>query len=214
MVRSVILLLAGAVLAPAHDLITTKLTWSVEISRIVYRRCASCHRDGGPSPMPLVTWEEARPWAKAIRDEVLARRMPPWGAVRGYSDLQHDPSLTQDEMTRIAEWVEGGAPEGDPKYLPPSIPDAPPAAKPMPGRTLRTVRLTAATVILGLTPLADVASAKIYAQRPDGTIEPLLRLRDYKQKWARTYLLAEPLKLPAGTRIVSEPPVSIQLLTR
>ena len=46
--------------------------------------------------------------------------MPPWGAVKGFGDFRDDPSLTQDEITRIAEWVEGGAPEGDPIYLPPS----------------------------------------------------------------------------------------------
>ena len=58
--------------------------------------------------MALLDYEQARPWAKAIRDEVLARRMPPWGAVKGYGEFQGDRSLTQDEMNRIAEWVEGG----------------------------------------------------------------------------------------------------------
>ena len=48
--------------------------------------------------------------------------MPPWGAIKGFGDFRNDPSLTQDEMNRIAEWVEGGAPEGDPQYLP-KIPD-------------------------------------------------------------------------------------------
>ena len=64
--------------------------------------------------MSLLTYESARPWAKAIKEEVLNRRMPPWGAVKGFGDFRDDPSLTQDEITRIAEWVEGGAPEGDP----------------------------------------------------------------------------------------------------
>ena len=205
--------MAGAVLTPAHDLVTTKLTWSVEISRIVYRRCVSCHRDGGPTPMPLVTYEQSRPWAKAIRDEVLNRRMPPWGAVRGYTDLKHDQSLTQDEMTRIAEWVEGGAPEGDPKYMPP-LPEPDASVASAPGRRLRAARLSSAATVVGVKPLADVETAKVYAQRPDGTIEPLLWLSGYKQKWARTVLLAEPLKLPAGTRIVSTPPVALELLTR
>ena len=58
-------------IASAHDVITTKLTWSAEISRIVFRRCMSCHREGGPTPMSLTTYETARPWAKAIRDQVL-----------------------------------------------------------------------------------------------------------------------------------------------
>src|SRR3954451_4534955 len=103
----------------AHDPVSTKLTWTQEISRIVYQRCVGCHSNGGSAPMPLATYADARPWAKAIKDEVLHRRMPPWGAVKGFGDFRDDPSLTQDEITRIAEWVEGGAPEGDPAYLPP-----------------------------------------------------------------------------------------------
>ena len=73
-------LLAAALLAApafAHDVIGTKLLWTQEISRIVYRHCASCHREGGTA-MSLMTYQDARPWAKAIRDEVLSRRMPPW----------------------------------------------------------------------------------------------------------------------------------------
>ena len=67
--------------------------------------------------MSLMTYEEARPWAKSIRDEVLARRMPPWGAVKGVGEFRDDPSLSQIEIDMIVNWVEGGAPEGD-IYLP------------------------------------------------------------------------------------------------
>src|ERR671912_833704 len=108
----------GAACLQAHDPISTKLTWTQEISRIVYRRCVNCHSVGGNAPMPLVTYADVRPWAKAIKDEVLHRRMPPWGAVKGFGDFRDDASLTQEEIMRIAEWVEGGAPEGDPIYLP------------------------------------------------------------------------------------------------
>src|SRR5205085_12155824 len=81
----------------SHDPITTKLTWTQEISRIVYRRCASCHRPEGPA-MSLVTYEGARPWAKAIRDQVRARQMPPGGAVRGTGDFRGGPSISQPEI--------------------------------------------------------------------------------------------------------------------
>lgn len=167
--------------------------------------------------MPLITYEQTRPWAKAIRDEVLNRRMPPWGAVRGYGDLKDDHSLTQDEITRIAEWVEGGAPEGDPKYLPTSVPDPEPAPKPKPApaaRRLRTTRLTSPATVIGILPLTDIPAAKIRAERPDGSTEPLLWLKDYKQKWAHAFLLATPLRLPAGTRIIADPPARFDLLTR
>src|SRR4030081_3786137 len=114
-------LLAGfivwAALTTAHDVITTPITFSREISRLVYNRCASCHHDGG-SAFSLTTYAEARPWAKAIKEEVLERRMPPWGAIKGFGEFKNDASLSQEEITLIAEWVEGGAPEGDPSFLP------------------------------------------------------------------------------------------------
>ena len=59
-------------------------------------------------------YEEARPWAKAIRDEVLNRRMPPWDAVKGFGQFRDDPSLSQVEMDMVVGWVEVGAPLGDP----------------------------------------------------------------------------------------------------
>src|SRR4051812_25124782 len=61
----------------AHEPITTKLTWTREISRVIDKHCAGCHHQGGRA-MSLTTYADARPWAKAIRDEVLNRRMPPW----------------------------------------------------------------------------------------------------------------------------------------
>ncbi len=65
-----------------------------------------------------MTYDEARPWAKAIKEEVLERRMPPWEAVKGFGEFRDDRGLTQEEMETISGWVEGGAPEGEPKYLP------------------------------------------------------------------------------------------------
>src|SRR5258708_123555 len=84
----------------SHDVITTKLTWNREISRVVYKRCATCHRQGGGA-MALLTYDDARPWAKAIRDQVVARSMPPWGAVKGVGTFQNDPSLTEVEIQMV-----------------------------------------------------------------------------------------------------------------
>src|ERR1051325_6403616 len=99
---------AAGMPAWGHDPITTKVTWSREVSRIVYARCLACH----PA---FEHYEQARPWAKAIEEEVLNRRMPPWNAVKGFGRFQNDQGLTQQELTVISDWVEGGAPEGDPK---------------------------------------------------------------------------------------------------
>ena len=211
-----LLLLAHLTLAiaSAHDVITTKLTWSGEISRIVFRRCTSCHHEGGSTPMSLMTYDSARPWAKAIRDQVLQRQMPPWGAIRGYGGVKHDASLTQEEIMRIAEWVEGGAPEGDPKYLP-SNPSSKPEVNVVPeGRRIQTHRLTQPVTLLGLRPLSDAPAAKIRARLPNGKEQPLLWLYGYKRKWNRTFVVENPLQLPAGTTFIVEPAVPFELLVK
>jgi mono/diheme cytochrome c family protein len=98
--------------AAAHDPITTKITYAREIRAILLARCASCHAAGGPAPMPLSTYEDVRPWARAIRDQVLTRRMPKWQAVHGYGSFANDPSLTPTELAIVAAWVNGGMPPG------------------------------------------------------------------------------------------------------
>ncbi|MBK7927800.1 MAG: cytochrome c [Bryobacterales bacterium] len=118
MTRLALALFLCAAAARAHDPITTKLTFTKEIVRLFHKHCANCHRDGGPAPFSLMTYESARPWATAIKEEVLARRMPPWGAVKGFGEFQGDLGLTQEELHLIADWIEGGAPEGDPVFLP------------------------------------------------------------------------------------------------
>ncbi|HEX9224977.1 MAG TPA: cytochrome c, partial [Candidatus Acidoferrales bacterium] len=108
---AVLVLLVSASLLSAHTVITTKITWSREVSRIAYQHCAFCHHDGGSS-FSLMTYEEARPWAEAIKQQVIARRMPPWNAVKGFGEFKNDRGLTQEEIGIIANWVTGGAPEG------------------------------------------------------------------------------------------------------
>src|ERR1700735_548821 len=117
MFRIVLLLGLSVGALQAHDVITTKITFSKEISRLINKRCATCHHDGG-SAFSLTAYDQARPWAKAIKEEVLERRMPPWEAVKGFGEFREDRGLTQEEIETISGWVEGGPPEGDPKYLP------------------------------------------------------------------------------------------------
>jgi hypothetical protein len=207
--------LIGGAAAQAHEPITTKLTWTQEISRIVYKRCASCHHHGGSS-FSLITYEEARPWAKAIREEVLEWRMPPWGAVEGIRALKDDPSLTPLEVEMIVSWVEGGAPEGEAIYLPP----APvfhgaehSALAEMPVRRVvvnstAPLMLRAPVAAVAITPrdLPDGASMEVTAYEPDGSVEHLIWLRHYREAWKRTYWFREPVELPAGTRIVVDAP--------
>jgi len=194
--------------AQAHEPITTKLTWTQEISRIIYKRCASCHHSGSAA-FSLITYDEARPWAKAMREEVLERRMPPWGAVEGIRAYRDDPSLTPIEVDMIVSWVEGGAPEGEAAYLPP----APTFQDHLPRRASardfvvesgKPPELKRATTVLGVAPrdLSDGASMEVTAYEPDGTVEHLIWLRNYRKVWTRTYWFRDPLQLPVGTRIM------------
>jgi len=201
--------LIGAVAAQAHEPITTKLTWTQEISRIIYKRCASCHHDGGTA-FSLMTYDEARPWAKAIREEVLERRMPPWGAVEGVGAFRDDPSLTPLEIEMLVSWVEGGAPEGDAIYLPPkpvfdSSPKSAEAPKPLViVESNVPVTLSEAVTAIAITPrdMPNGSSMEVIAYKPDGSVEHLIWLRNYREEWTRTYWFRDSVRLTAGTRVV------------
>ena len=210
--RRFALIFATLTAVRAHDIITTKITFSKEISRLINKRCATCHQEGGSS-FSLTTYDQARPWAKAIKEEVLERRMPPWEAVKGFGEFRDDRGLTQEELETISAWVEGGAPEGEPKYLPPaprlSAWQDPPAPK---GSSEVAVadgaNLAASSRVLAIQPknLTAGASVQIVAVRPDSSIEPLLWIYKYNPAFHRTYYYASPLKLPAGTKIEMSPP--------
>ena len=193
--------------ARAHDVISTKITWSREISRIVYKRCVSCHQEGG-SAFSLVKYEEARPWATAIKEEVLGRRMPPWNAVKGFGDFQDDAGLTQEQISLIGNWVEGGAPEGDPLYLPkkPRLPDAVEKsdAPGTPVRVTGSLTLSAAASFVAIQPgkLKPGETIQVTAMRPDGTVEPLIWVEGFNPTYAEPYRFAQPVRLPAGSRIL------------
>ena len=192
----------------AHDVITTKITWSREISRLTYQRCVSCHRDGGSS-FALTTYEQVRPWAKAIKEEVNERRMPPWGAVKGFGEFRDDQGLTQEQIELINDWVEGGAPEGDPALLPKELPQV---SRPAPMSYSEAIvdgklTLKASMSLKGIRPnsVPEGTSLQVIAERPDGSIEPLLWLYNYKPQFEHPYLYAKPLSFPAGTKVEITP---------
>jgi mono/diheme cytochrome c family protein len=107
-----LLLPSFAVRPAAHDPITTKVTFTREIRAILGARCVTCHSPRGSAPMPLTTYAEVRPWARAIKEQVLTRRMPKWHAARGFGAFANDPTLTPLESALIVSWVDGGLPEG------------------------------------------------------------------------------------------------------
>lgn len=204
----VAILLASAN-AWAHDVITTKVTFDREIIRLFSAHCLSCHGKNGAA-FPLTTWQEARPWAKAIGEEVLRRRMPPWGAVKGFGDFRNDQGLTAEQLELIVDWEEGGAPEGEEKDLPAAAKNASRATSKAPlrraGKDLLVsgeFKLSAAFRLDGLWPknIPAEASYQITAELPDGSIEPLLWLENFKKQFDHPFLLRNPLQLPAGTVI-------------
>ncbi len=104
-----------------------QVTFTKDVAPILQERCQVCHRVGTFAPMSLVTYEQARPWARSIKQKVLAREMPPWFIDKnvGVQHFSNDVSLTEQEMATIAKWVDNGAPQGNPADMPPprSFPD-------------------------------------------------------------------------------------------
>src|SRR5207247_1618115 len=93
------------------------VTFTRDVAPIFYSKCVTCHRTGEVAPMPLLTYENARPWARAIKEKVLLRQMPPWFADPKHGTFANDPSLTEKELQTIVKWVDSGAPQGDAKDL-------------------------------------------------------------------------------------------------
>ncbi len=88
-------------------------TFTRDVAPIFFDHCTECHRPGQMAPMSLLTYESARPWARAILKAVTSREMPPWGADPAIGTFAHDPSLTAEEVATVARWVDAGAPKGD-----------------------------------------------------------------------------------------------------
>jgi hypothetical protein len=194
----------------AHDPITTRITWTREMSRLMFKRCTSCHREGGSS-FALTTYEEARPWAKAIKEETQSRRMPPFGAAKGFGEVRDEGALTIEQIQLISDWVEGGAPEGDPGLLP-EKPDLNPAPPNVPKTGAEVSIDTAAPLSKAVTAmgiraknLEDGASVRLVAVRPDGVFVPLLWVYEYRKEFDHPWYFRSPVQLPANTKIVESP---------
>src|SRR3954451_19696506 len=91
------------------------VTFTKDIAPILQKSCQSCHRPGQMAPMSLLTYQDVRPWARSIKQRVVDREMPPWGIDPhvGIQSFKNDASLRQDEIDKIAAWVDAGAPMGN-----------------------------------------------------------------------------------------------------
>lgn len=200
--------------ARAHDLVLARVTWNADIAPILAARCASCHTAGGSAPMPLTTYEQARPWARAIKDAALERHMPDWRAARGYGDFLDDPSLSPFEIALVAAWADGGATRGtdaqgtqvvDRRGV--RVVDR---GSRIAGRGSRTVTsgcghspLPAGRLLAVQPRLENDQSLGIAVQFPDGRSEVVAWIREFDPRFPTTYRLRTPMPLPRGSALVT-----------
>src|SRR5262245_40082220 len=101
-----------AATAPALAADTTP-TFTKDVAPIFYKSCIECHRATMFAPMSLTSYEDARPYLRAIKRRVSERTMPPWGSDMPHGLFRNDPRLTDQEVQTIVSWIDGGAPKGD-----------------------------------------------------------------------------------------------------
>jgi hypothetical protein len=120
----VVLLVPGT--ARSAERVPDNPTFSKDVAPILQAKCQSCHEPGSIAPMPLLTYQDTRPWARSIRDRVSRRQMPPWHIDRsvGVQKFKNDMSLTDAQVDTIVRWVDQGAPQGNPADMPPPKPVA------------------------------------------------------------------------------------------
>src|SRR5712691_3500461 len=128
MLRFALAVLLAAATAIAATNIPTRaadtaapVTFAKDVLPILQKNCQSCHRPRQIAPMSLLTYEEARPWARAIKTKVESRQMPPWFADPQHGQFANDRSLDQRDIDTIAKWADSGAPQGNPADAPPAI---------------------------------------------------------------------------------------------
>src|SRR5215469_413181 len=107
-------------LASSVSLLGAPVSFHKDVEPILQRRCQDCHRPGEIAPMALLTYNDARPWAKAIRDAVASKKMPPWPVDPNFGKFSNDRRLSQTEISTLVAWAEQGAPEGNTKDAPPA----------------------------------------------------------------------------------------------
>jgi hypothetical protein len=94
-------------------------TFTRDVAPIMFEKCTMCHRTGEVAPMTFLSYEDVRPWARVIKNKVISREMPPWGADPEHSlKMRNDRSLSKDQIDTIVRWVDGGAPKGNPADMP------------------------------------------------------------------------------------------------
>src|SRR4051794_17227817 len=126
LIAALVTLSSAAIFGQASSQLTPRaaapgaVTFAKDVAPILQRACQNCHRPGAIAPMSLLSYQDARPWARSIKQKVTAREMPPWYIDRniGIQKFKDDPSLTDDEIATIVNWVDAGAPSGNLAEMP------------------------------------------------------------------------------------------------
>src|SRR6202158_40180 len=111
---------SGLVVTAAYAADSKPVTFSKDVAPIFQAKCQECHQPNSIAPMSLITYQDARPWARSIKERVASRQMPPWHIDRsvGVQKFKNDMSLTDEQVNTIARWVDQGAPEGNAADMP------------------------------------------------------------------------------------------------
>jgi len=158
-----------------------------------------------------MTYPEVQPRLTAIKDQVLKRRMPPWGAVKGFGDFRNDQALTQEEIEMISDWIDADAPRGNNRNVLPAVPKFnKPSTFKKPKDSLEVrgnLTLIRPFILDGIFPesIVNGTSAQIVARFPDSRIEPLVWLYEYNPNFPHPFLFRTPIELPAGSIIQGIP---------
>ena len=148
------------------------VTFTKDVAPIFQQNCQACHRPGSIAPMSLLTYEDARPWARSIKNQVILRQMPPWFIDKsvGVQHFSNDRSLADRDIATIVAWVDAGAPQGNPADMP----------SPRQFANSETWQIGQPDVIVTL-PKDYVVKAKAPDQWPDILVDPGLKEDRYIQ---------------------------------
>lgn len=113
-----IMAFVAAMSLSAQTAVPSQPTFTRDVAAILQKNCQSCHRPNQAAPFAMLTYEQTRPWAKAIKSAVLQKKMPPWFAEPGYGKFVNDPSMSQNDIDTLVSWVDNGAPRGDMTDMP------------------------------------------------------------------------------------------------
>jgi mono/diheme cytochrome c family protein len=202
--------------AIAADTSSGSVTFNKDVLPILQKNCQSCHRPGEIGPMPLLSYEATRPWAKSIRAAVTARKMPPWFADPKYGNFANDRRLSDADISKVVAWVDAGAPEGDAKDKPAPVqwqegwnikPDVVfqiprPYTVPKTG----TIEYTNFVVPSGFTKDTWVIDAEVRAGNRSVVHHASVYVRPPGSKWLKEAKPGEPYVAPKRSPLGTHPP--------